>query len=336
MIIEALKILSEGKDINYDITKNVMYEITEGKTTDVQISSFLTALKIKGETIDEITACAEVMRDKCEKTDLETKDVLDIVGTGGDGANTFNISTATTFVVSSLGVPVAKHGNRAFTSKSGAIDVLEALGINTDKTPDIEKEIFKKTNLCFMQARNHHPAMKYASKVRSELKFRTIFNLLGPLTNPAGVNYQLFGVYDEKLNQKLARVILNLGVKNVLVVHGEDGLDEVTICGKTFISEGRDGIIKNYSISPNDFGLKTYDISEIKGGEPDENAKIIRNIFNKKEQGAKRDIVILNSALALYTFNKVSNIKDGIELATNAINSGLVLNKLNEYIEISK
>lgn len=336
MIIEALTILSEGNSLSYDIAKKVMYEITQGEATEAQISSFLTALKIKGETVEEITACAEVMKEKCTKTELGTKNVLDIVGTGGDGANTFNISTAAAFVVSSLDVPIAKHGNRAFTSKSGAIDVLEALGINTEKTPEEEKEIFKKTNLCFMQAKNHHPAMKYAGKIRQELKFRTVFNLLGPLTNPASVNCQLFGVFDEKLVHKLARVISNLGVDNVLVVHGEDGLDEATICGKTLISEGRYGIIKDYYISPNDFGLKTYNISEIKGGDPKENAQIIKDIFNKKEQGAKRDIVLLNSALALYAFNKVSNIKEGVDLALNAINSGLALNKLNEYTEISK
>lgn len=333
MIIEALKILSEGKNISYELTKNVMYEITEGKATDAQIAAFLTALKIKGETVDEITAAAEVMKERCIKTDLNGHDCMDIVGTGGDGANTFNISTTVAFVSAAGGVPVAKHGNRALTSKSGAIDVLEACGINVNKTTDVERNIFEKLNICFMFAQNHHPAMKYALSVRKELKFRTLFNILGPLTNPASANYQLFGVYDGKAVNKLARVISNLGVENVLVIHGEDGLDEATVCDKTLISEGRNGIITDYYISPEDFGMKVYSPEEIKGGTPCENAQIIKNIFTCKEKGAKRDIVLLNSGLAFYTFKKTGTIKEGIKLASDIIDSGLAWDKFERYIK---
>ena len=336
MITEALKTLSERKNLTYEVMRQVMNEITQGEVSEIKISSFLTALKIKGETVDEITAAAQVMKEKCIKTELDKEEAIDIVGTGGDYSNTFNISTATAFVVSCANVPVAKHGSRALTSNSGAIDVLEALGINVNKTPVEEQELFKKLDLCFLFAKNHHPAMKYAANVRKELKFRTLFNILGPLTNPAGVKNQLFGVYDGNLAHKLATVISNLGVENVLVIHGEDGLDEATICGKTLISEGRGGIIKDYYISPEDFGLKTYHISEIKGGTPAENAQIIKDIFNGKEKGAKRDIALLNSALAFYTYNRVQNIKDGVDLAANIINSGLAEEKLNKYIEMAK
>ncbi len=335
MITEALKTLTNGDNIDYKTAKTVITEITEGNVTDIQIASFLTALRIKGETIDEITAAAEVMKEKCIKTQLSTTNTLDIVGTGGDMSNTFNISTTTAFVAAAGNIPIAKHGNRALTSKSGSIDVLEALGINVNKTPDEEKQIFEKLNLCFMFAQNHHPAMKYAAKVRKELKFRTLFNILGPLTNPAGCKSQLFGVFDKKLTETLCKVISNLGVENVLVIHGNDGLDEASISSETTISEGRNGIIKNYIIKPEDFGLKRADKNEIKGSSPKENAQIILNIFSGKDKTAKRDIVILNSALAFYTYKTVSSIKEGINLAQDIIESGLALKKLNEYIKLS-
>ncbi len=335
MINEALKILSTGENISYDLTKEVMSEITSGMATEAQIAAFLTALRIKGETVEEITASAEIMKEKCIKTNLSTNQTLDIVGTGGDMSNTFNISTASAFVVASAGVPIAKHGNRALTSKSGSIDVLEALGINVNKTPQQEKKLFNKLNLCFMFAQNHHPAMKYALNVRKQLKFRTLFNILGPLTNPACASSQLFGVFDGKLTEKLCRVILNLGVENVLVVHGKDGLDEATITDETIVSEGRNNEIKTYTIKPEDFGLKRYSLKELEGGTANDNAKIIRDIFNGKEQWAKKDIVVLNSALALYTFNKVSTINEAVWLAEKIISSGLAEDKLNQYIKLS-
>lgn len=336
MILEALKELSNKQNISYETTKNVMYEITQGEATEAQIASFLTALKLNGETVDEITAAAEVMKEKCIKTELGTTNTLDIVGTGGDMTGTFNISTAASFVAAACGIPIAKHGNRALTSKSGSIDVIEALGINVNKTPQDEKDIFNKLNICFMFAQNHHPAMKYAAKVRKDLNFRTLFNILGPLTNPAGASSQLFGVYDENLVEILAKVISNLGVKNVLVVHGKDGIDEATISDDTIISEARNGKIKTYTIKPEDFGFKRCNINDILGGDANANANIIKNIFMGKETGAKRDIVILNSGLALYTFNRTATIKDGIDLASKIINSGLALDKLNRYIEISQ
>jgi anthranilate phosphoribosyltransferase len=335
MIIEALKKLSNGENLDFETTKLVMQEITQGSVTDIQITSFLTALRIKGETVEEITAAAKVMKEKCIKTTLDTENTIDIVGTGGDMSNTFNISTTSAFVVAAGGVPVAKHGNRALTSKSGAIDVLEALGINVNRTTNQEKEIFNKLNICFMFAQNHHPAMKYVANVRKELKFRTLFNILGPLTNPANANSQLFGVFDEKLTSILCQVILNLGVKRVLVIHGKDGLDEATLTDETVVSEGLNGKINNYTIKPEDFNLKRCNLVDIQGGSAKDNAEIIKNIFNLKETGAKRDIVILNSALAFYTFGKTPTIKDGIELAENIIKSRRAEVLLNKYIEIS-
>lgn len=335
MIVEALKILSNGKDLDFSLMKSVMAEITEGKVSDIQLAAFLTALKVKGETIDEITAAAQIMKEKCLKTDLECTNTLDIVGTGGDMSNTFNISTTCAIVVAAGGVPVAKHGNRALTSKSGSVDVLEALGINVNKTAAQEKQIFNSLNLCFMFAKNHHPAMKYAANVRKELKFRTLFNILGPLTNPACAKSQLFGVFDEKLVHNLAVVISRLGVNNVLVVHGKDGLDEASVSDETVITESINGKMKDYIIKPEDFGIKRADKSELTGGNADDNALIIKNIFNGKEKGAKKDIVVLNSGLAFYTFGKTKSIQEGINLAENIIKSGLAADKLEKYIKIS-
>ena len=335
MITKALRTLIQGQNLDYKTAKDIMYMITQGDVEDSQIAAFLTALKMKGETTEEITAAAEVMKEKCIKTELPDCNTLDIVGTGGDMSDTFNISTASAFVAAASGIPIAKHGNRALTSKAGSIDVLEALGINVNKTPQQEKEIFNRINICFMQAQKHHPSMKYASKVRKELKFRTLFNILGPLTNPAGAKSQLFGVFDESLVNTLAKVISNLGVNNVLVVHGKDGLDEATVTDETVVSEGRNGKITDYKIKPEDFGLKRYTLADIKGGSAQDNAQIIRNIFEGKESGAKKDIIILNSALALYTFGKTTSIKEGVKLARIIIDSGLALDKLNKYITVS-
>ncbi len=336
MIEIALKEITQNKNLEYKVMKETMREITGGKIDEIKISAFLTALRVKGETEEEITAAAEVMKEKCIKTELETDNIIDIVGTGGDNCGTFNISTASAFVAAAGGIPVAKHGNRAQTSKSGSTDVLEALGINADKTPGEEKEIFNKLNICFMFAQNHHPAMKYASSVRKSLPFRTLFNILGPLTNPAGAKSQLFGVFDGSLTNKLARVISNLGVKNVIVVHGKDGTDEATITDETIISEGRNGIIKDYIIKPEDFGIKRCSITDIQGADAETNAQIIRNIFSGKEQGAKKDIVVLNSALAFYTYNKVKSVNEGINLARAVLDNGLALDKLNKYIELTR
>ncbi len=335
MIQEALNTLVTGRNLDYKTVKSVMNEITQGLVSNSQTAAFLTALKMKGETVEEITAAAEIMKEKCIKTELSENNTLDIVGTGGDMSNTFNISTASAFAAAAGGVPIAKHGNRAQSSKSGAADVLEALGININLSSESEKMIFNKLNICFLFAQNHHPAMKFAAQVRKELKFRTLFNILGPLTNPAGASSQLFGVYDEKLVNTLAQVISNLGVKNVLVVHGKDGIDEASVCSETIISEGRNAQITNYTIQPEDFGLRRYKKEDLQGGSPKENAQIILNIFSGKEQGAKKDIVVLNTALALYTYKKTSSIQQGIILAQNILESGMALDKLNKYIKIS-
>ncbi len=230
---------------------------------------------------------------------------------------------------------IAKFGNRALTSKAGAIDVLEALGINVNKTPEEEKEIFNKLNICFMFAQNHHPSFKYAAEARKKLKIRTLFNILGPLTNPACANSQLFGVYDEKLTIPLCKVISNLGVNNVLVVHGKDGIDEAALTSETIIAEHKNGIFSNYTIKPEDFNLKRCSKKDIEGGTPQENAQIIRDIFERRETGAKKDIVVLNSALAFYTYGKTFSIKEGIDLANSVIDSCKALAKLDDYIKIT-
>lgn len=335
MITDGIRQLTERKNLSQEMMSSIMEEITEGKATEAQIASFLTALKMKGETIEEITAAALVMKSKCIKTELNTKDTLDIVGTGGDLSATFNISTASAFVAAAGDIPMAKHGNRAQTSKSGAIDVLEALGVDVNKTPEEEKNIFNKLNLCFMFAPNHHPCTKYAAKVRRELKIRTLFNILGPLTNPADANTQLFGIYDKTLVEPIAKVISNLGVKNAIVVHGKDGTDEATLSDETYISETRNGVITNYTIKPEDFGLKRCNPQELIGGNAYENAQILKDIFTGKEKGAKRDIVILNSALAFYIYGKTKSIYDGIKLARELILSGCVFDTLNNYIALS-
>ncbi|MCD7739838.1 MAG: anthranilate phosphoribosyltransferase [Candidatus Gastranaerophilales bacterium] len=335
MIKEAIKEIKKRNNLSKEIMTAVMNEITQGACCDEDIAEFLSELREKGETVEEITAAAKVLKERCIKTELGTYNTLDIVGTGGDMSNTFNISTAAAFVAASGGIPVAKHGNRALTSKSGSSDVLEALGININKTPSQEVEIFKKQNLCFLSAQNHHPAMKYAAKARKMVKKRTLFNILGPLTNPAFAKSQLFGVFDGNLTSVLAEVISELGVENVLVVHGEDGLDEATICDKTIIAEARNGKISQYTIKPEDYGFKRSNLAEIQGGNAEENAQIIIDIFNGKETGAKRDIVILNSALAFYTFKKTTSIMQGISYAQNLIKSGMALAKLNQCIKIT-
>ncbi len=335
MINNAIQQLINGKNLSYELTKDVMCEITNGNVNDIQIAAFLTALKMKGETAEEIKAAAEVMKEKCLITRLSVNNTLDIVGTGGDMSNTFNISTACAFVLAAGDVPVTKHGNRALTSKSGSVDVLEALGINVDKTSEQEKQIFEKLNLCFMFAKNHHPAMKYASNARKNLPFRTLFNILGPLTNPACAKSQLFGVYDVNLVNKLARVISSLGVENGLVIYGKDGLDEASVSDETYVSEFRNGIITDYIIKPEEYGIKRAVKKDVEGGNSAYNAQIIRDIFSGKEIGAKKDIVVLNSALAFYAYKTVSNIRDGVFLSKDIIDKGLAMKKLNDYIKLS-
>ena len=291
MLKEAIAKLIEGKNLNEDEAISSLDCIMSGKATDAQIGSFITALRIKGETIEEVTGCAKVMREKAYKINPKIDYYIDTCGTGGDGSNTFNISTATAFVAAAGGVPVAKHGNRSVSSKSGSADVLESLGINIDVPPETAKECIEKVGIGFMFAPHFHKSMKYAAGPRKELGVRTIFNILGPLTNPANAKGQVLGVFDEKLTEPVANVLLNLGVEKAMVIHGLDGMDEITTTTRTKVSEVRDGSIINYYIDPEEYGFSLAKKEELLGGEAKENADIICSIFNG-EKGKKRYSII--------------------------------------------
>ncbi len=333
MIQEAIRQIINKQDLSLEQTKQAMEEIMEGRATGAQIGSFLTGLRMKGETIDEITACATVMREKCTKI-RPKMDVLDIVGTGGDEAYTFNISTVSSFVVSAGGVPVAKHGNRSVSSKCGSADLLEALGINIALTAEQSAQVLDKTGMCFMFAPTYHASMKYAAPVRKELSVRTIFNILGPLSNPAGANMQLLGVYDENLVEPLARVLANLGVKRAMVVHGHDGLDEVTLCDTTTVCEVNNGKLNSFVLSPEQLGLEKCLSGQLVGGGPEENAKIALDIL-AGGKGPKRDVVVLNSALCLYMSHNQVTLRDCVRMAEDLIDSGSARLQLDRFLEAS-
>lgn len=335
MIKEAILKLSKKENLNYEEAKEVMNEIMSGKATAVQMSSYLTALSMKGETIEEITGSAAGMRANCIKL-LHNMEVLEIVGTGGDNSNSFNISTASAIVIAAGGVAVAKHGNRAASSKCGAADVLEELGININISPEKSREILSKINICFLFAQNYHIAMKYVAPVRKELGIRTVFNILGPLSNPAGANIELMGVYDESLIEPLAKVMQNLGVKRGMVVYGTDKIDEISMSSKTKVCEILDKEnLKSYTISPKDFGYDFCDKKELEGGSVKENAEIIRNIFNLKDNGAKRKAVCMNAGAGFYIAKKVKNIKEGVQMAENLIDEKKAFEKLEDFIKES-
>lgn len=331
MIQQAIHDVTEGQDLSFVAAKQVMNEIMNGETTPAQMAAFLMGLRMKGETIEEITACATVMREKALKLEPDFA-VIDIVGTGGDEVGTFNISTTSSFVVAAGGVPVAKHGNRSVSSKSGAADVLEHLGVNLNLTASQSETILKDTGMCFMFAQAYHASMKYAGPVRKELGIRTIFNILGPLSNPAGATMQLLGVYDKKLVEPLAQVLSNLGVNRGLVVCGADGLDEATMTGPTHVCEIRFGKLTPYDITPEEFGLNRCNLSELIGGSPEENAQITREILSGTLTGPKRDIVLLNSALSLYLGIDGCTIKECIAMAGELIDSGKALNKFEQFV----
>ncbi|MGN1378530.1 MAG: anthranilate phosphoribosyltransferase [Dorea sp.] len=333
MIREAILKLAKKEDIGYDMAKEVMNEIMSDQASEVQKSAYLTALSMKGETIEEITASAEEMRNHCIRL-LHEMDVLEIVGTGGDGANSFNISTTSSIVIASGGVPVAKHGNRAASSKSGAADVLEALGVNITVPPEVSAKLLDQIGICFLFAQNYHIAMKYVGPVRKELGIRTIFNILGPLANPAGANMELMGVYEEELVEPLARVLFNLGVKNAMVVYGQDKLDEISMSAPTTVCEIKDGVFRNYVIQPEDFGYTRCKKEDLVGGTPAENAEITKAIL-RGEKGPKRDAVALNSGAAFYIAGKAATIADGVKLAEELIDSGKAMEKLEEFIRLS-
>ena len=331
MIKEAIYNMLNGQDLSLDTTKAVMEEMMSGTATQSQMGAFLTAIRQKGETIDEITACATVMRKNSVKLIPET-DVLDIVGTGGDELSTFNISTVSAFVIAAGGVPVAKHGNRSVSSKCGSADVLEALGANINLSARESELVLKKTGMCFMLAQVYHAAMKHVAPVRKELGVRTIFNILGPLANPAGANMQLLGVYDENLVEPLANVLLNLGVKRAMVVHGHDGLDEITLTKTTTICEVANGRLNSYFITPEQFGLNRCLPHELTGGAPKENAEILIDIL-KGTKGAKRDIVVLNSAVCLYMAYNNITMRECVKMAQDIIDSKKAFNKMQEFIK---
>ena len=332
MIKEAIIKLSKKQDLAYAEAEAVMDEIMSGQATPVQMSAYLTALVLKGETIDEITASAAGMRAHCIKL-LHNLDVLEIVGTGGDGSNSFNISTTSSLVIAAGGVPVAKHGNRAASSKSGAADVLEALGVKITLTPERSAEILKKINICFLFAQNYHIAMKYVAPIRKELGIRTVFNILGPLSNPAGANMELMGVYDQSLVEPLAQVMANLGVNRGMVVYGQDSLDEISMCAPTSVCEIRDGKFTSYEITPEQFGYERCEKGALTGGTPAENAEITKAILKGEEKGPKRQAVCLNAGAALYIAGKAASIEEGVKLAESLIDSGAALKKLEEFVE---
>lgn len=332
MIKEAIIKLSKKQDLAYAEAEAVMDEIMSGQATPVQMSAYLTALSLKGETIDEITASAAGMRAHCIKL-LHNLDVLEIVGTGGDGSNSFNISTTSSLVIAAGGVPVAKHGNRAASSKSGAADVLETLGVKITLTPERSAEILKKINICFLFAQNYHIAMKYVAPIRKELGIRTVFNILGPLSNPAGANMELMGVYDQSLVEPLAQVMANLGVNRGMVVYGQDSLDEISMCAPTSVCEIRDGKFTSYEITPEQFGYERCEKGALTGGTPAENAEITKAILKGEEKGPKRQAVCLNAGAALYIAGKSASIEEGVKLAESLIDNGAALKKLEEFVE---
>ena len=315
MIQKATEILSRNSDLSSSQMQVVMEEIMTGKAPTSEIVSFLTALNHRGETVDEITAAVKVMRRHATKVQVKRDVILDTCGTGGDKKGTFNVSTAVAFVASGCGVCVAKHGNRAVSSSCGSADILEVLGININMNKEQIELCLNEVGIGFLFAPNFHPAMKYAMPARKQMAAKTIFNILGPLTNPAGATHQLVGVYEPKWTEILARVLGNLGTEHALVVHGEDGLDEVSISTKTFISEAHKGKILNYQINPEDLGLEKAEPKDLAGGTAVDNARIIMEIL-KGKPGPKRDIVILNAAVALYTADKAKDIKEGITLAS--------------------
>ncbi len=333
MIKEAIISLTKKKDLPYDDAMTVMNEIMSGQASDIQISAYLTALAMKGETVDEITASAAAMRSIGVKLEHDF-DVLEIVGTGGDGSNSFNISTTSAVVIAAAGVPVAKHGNRAASSKSGAADVLEALGVNINLSPEKSARLLKEIGICFLFAQKYHTAMKYVAPVRRELGIRTVFNFLGPLSNPANANMEIMGVFDESFVEPLARVLSKLGVNRGMVVYGQDKLDEISACAPTTVCEIRNGEFKNYVIEPERFGFERADKSELVGGTPAENALITRKVL-EGEKSARRNAVLLNSAAAVYTAGKTETLEEGVKLAAELIDSGKALQKLEEFIRRS-
>ncbi|MDY3845113.1 MAG: anthranilate phosphoribosyltransferase [Ruminococcus sp.] len=334
MLKNEISYIAQGKSLSREMTENAFDKIMSGAVNDIQISAFLTALSIKGETIDEITAAATILRKYCLQLPHKSE-VLDIVGTGGDKSDSFNISTTSAFVLSAAGIDVAKHGNRAASSKCGAADLIEALGAKLDISAEKSGEILDKTGVCFLFAQKYHSAMKYVGKVRKEIGIKTIFNLVGPLSNPAFPKYQLMGVYSEELLKPLAHSLANIGVKNLMTAYGRDGLDEISLCGETAVYEIIDGKESEYIITPEKLGFDRCSKNNLTGGSPQENAEITLSILNG-EKGHKRNAVVLNCIYAYHLVHPEKELLDIKEIIENSIDSGKALNKLNEFLKLTK
>ena len=328
----ALERLIEGRDLSREEARQAMRIIMDGEATPSQIGALMALMRMKGETIDEITGFVETMRSKATKVETGLKGLLDTCGTGGDGGRTFNISTAASIIAAAGGVPVAKHGNRAMSSKSGSADVLEALGVNISLNPEQAAECLREVGICFMFSQLYHQSMKHAAAPRKELGFRTFFNILGPLTNPAGADIQLMGVYDRDKTEFIARVMRELGLKRALVVSSYEGLDEISICSPTQVTELNEGEIRTYTVTAGDLGLAECGIEEIAGGKAEENAQILRNIY-AGQKGPKRDIVLANAAACFYVAGRCSSLREGVQYAEEIIDSGKALAKLEELID---
>ena len=334
MIKEAIYKLINHKDLTYEESLAVMGEMMDGTATQAQMGGFLTALRMQGETIDEITAFATVMREKGVKLHPE-RDVMEIVGTGGDEVGTFNISTTSAFVVAAAGIPVAKHGNRSISSRSGAGDVLEALGVNIMAEPELVKKCVDEVGIGFMFAQLFNKSMKYVGQARKEMGIRTVFNILGPLANPSRAKNMVVGVYSPKLTEQVAKAMARLGVERAFVVSGADHMDEITLTGATTVSEIKDGEVTTFEITPEQFGLKSCSLSELQGGDGMENAKITKAILTGEEKGAKRDIVLLNAGATLYVGGVAESIAEGVKLAAETIDTGAAYKKLEELVTVS-
>lgn len=334
-IQEAIAKLIDGQNLTRVEMTGVMNQIMSGEATDAQIGAFLIALRIKGESVDEIVGAAAVMREKATPIQTKHRVIVDTCGTGGDHSGTFNISTTAAFVVAGAGLCVAKHGNRAATSQSGSADVLKALGVQVEASPEVISRCLDEVGIGFLFAVSLHGAMKYAIGPRREVGVRTIFNALGPLTNPAGAKRQVIGVYSAALTETLATVLGNLGSEHVFVVHGSDGLDEMTLTGPTRVSELKDGVVSSYDVSPGDFGLTKAQASDLQGGDADANAKMTLAILNG-EKGPKRDIVLLNAAAAIVAGGKANDLAQGIQVAAAVVDSGKALEKLEGLKKVSQ
>lgn len=334
MANDILNQVIAGKDLTEEEMMTYMHEIMNGEKSDVEIASFLTALKIKGEAVSEIVAGAKVMREKAALIDLGSLDTIDTCGTGGDSTGTYNISTAVAIVSAAAGIHVVKHGNRSVSSKCGCADVLEELGVKIDLTPDQVKECVQEIGIGFLFAPTFHSAMRFVGPTRKALGFRTIFNILGPLANPANAKAQVVGVFQEGLTEIFAQVFKELGLRKVLVVHGKDGLDEFSTTDETVVTELNKGHIKSYSVKPEDFGFKRAKLSDLAGGEKTLNAQILKSVISG-EKGPKRDILLLNAGAAMYVADKAESIEEGIVMAAKIIDQGLAAKKLEEFVNFT-